>query len=44
MVAAAKLIEDLSRNESGDLEELVMYLDNWPYFEIENHYIMIYRI
>uniref|UniRef100_A0A2N9EWE1 C2H2-type domain-containing protein n=1 Tax=Fagus sylvatica TaxID=28930 RepID=A0A2N9EWE1_FAGSY len=44
MLAAAKLIEDLSRNESGDLEELVVYLDNWPYFEIENRYIMIHKI
>jgi tetratricopeptide (TPR) repeat protein len=40
LVAAAKLMEDLPRNESGDLKTVV----NWPYCGDTNRYIIINQI
>jgi hypothetical protein len=39
MVAAAKLMEDLARNESGDLKK-----ENWPYCDNKNRYTVIRKI
>jgi hypothetical protein len=39
LVAAAKLIENLPRNESGDLKTV-----NWPYCDDTNRYIIINKI